>query len=362
LAEAAPRILFVPVSGRYGMGEYARATTLARAIVRRWPGAQVHFVLSRAAPYAAAVSFPTTWLESSATFHSPEVIELLRSYRPQLVVFDNAGRTAQLVAARALGARIVFVSSRRRQRRRAFRLSWMRLIDEHWIAYPALIAGALSSLERLKLRVLGRPNVRYLDVILARSTPERSAVLLTELKLEAQAFVLVVPGGGTGARDARGALAQFERAAELLAARGLPVFYAGSAAQSHSTVMRWRADLPQSDLAALLGHARVVLVNGGSTLLQALACGAACVTVPIARDQPARIRRCVAAGVAIAAPLTAEPMAQAAAELYADAAARTGLTRRAAALILADGIEVALGALAPYVDSTVECVAHAPIG
>ena len=55
--------------------------------------------------------------------------------------------------------------------------------------------------------------------------------------------------------------------------------------------------------------ARLIVVNGGSTLLQAIACGAACVAVPIAGDQRERIRRCVAAGVAVEAPLAAAEIA-----------------------------------------------------
>ena len=42
----------------------------------------------------------------------------------------------------------------------------MRLIDEHWIAYPHLIAGELGLVERAKLKLLRRPVVRYLDVIM----------------------------------------------------------------------------------------------------------------------------------------------------------------------------------------------------
>jgi hypothetical protein len=355
LAEGAPRILFVPVSGRYGMGEYVRASTLARAVMRRWPRAEVQFVLSRAAPYAGSVSFPTTWLESSPTFHSREVSEVLEAFRPCVVVFDNAGRTAQLRAARRVGARIIFVSARRRQRVRAFRLHWMRLLDEHWIAYPALFAGALGRLERLKLQLLGRPAVRFLDVILARAGPERSAQLLNEIGLESRSFVLVVPGGGTGARHASSALTEFEAAARALAARGIEVLYAGGgppagapAPAAGGARLHWHDTLPQADLAALLAHARVVLVNGGSTLMQALACGAACVAAPISGDQPERIRRCVKAGVTRAASLLAARMEAEVAALYEDEAGRAELERRVRALGLADGVEVALGALAAY--------------
>ena len=151
------------------MGEYARSLAIARAASRRWPDAGIRFVLSSAAPYAADVPFPATLVASSPTFHSAPVIELLKQWRPDIVVFDNAGRTAQLRAARRLGARVVYISARRRQRRKAFRWHWMRLIDEHWIAYPEFIAGPLSVFEKAKRRLIGRPTIRYVDTVFPAS-------------------------------------------------------------------------------------------------------------------------------------------------------------------------------------------------
>ncbi len=97
---ASAAILVVPVSGPYGMGEYMRLLAIARAASVRWPEASVHFVLSRDAPYAADAPFPATLVPSSPTFHSPAVIELIEQFRPTVVLFDNAGRTAQLRAAK----------------------------------------------------------------------------------------------------------------------------------------------------------------------------------------------------------------------------------------------------------------------
>jgi len=48
------------------------------------------------------------------------VIELLEAWRPDVVVFDNAGRTAQLRRRAGRGPRIVYVSARPRQRARRF--------------------------------------------------------------------------------------------------------------------------------------------------------------------------------------------------------------------------------------------------
>ncbi len=335
------------------MGEYARCLAIARAASRRWRGAGIRFVLSRAAPYAADAPFSATLLDSSPTFHSAAVIDLLETWRPDVVIFDNAGRTAQLRAAQRLGARVIYISARRRQRHKAFRWRWLSLIDEHWLAYPEFIAGSLSLFERLKLKVAGRPAVRYLDVILSRADPAQSADVLARAGCSTASFVLVVPGGGTGHPGVDDAADRFRAAARTLAAAGVSTVYVGpsrvsGAAEEVGAAPNWHAlgSLPQAELVVLMRAARLVIANGGSTLLQAIACGNACIGVPIAKDQAERIRRCVAAGVALAAPLDAAGMVQSANRLLLDEPARAALKGRAAQLGLADGVEVALQALA----------------
>ena len=363
----APRILFVPVSGTYGMGEYARSLAIARAASRHWPGASIHFALSRQAPYAAEAPFPKTLLDSSPTFHSAAIIELLENWRPDVVVFDNAGRTVQLRAARRLGARIVYISSRRRQRLKAFRLSWMRLIDEHWIAYPEFIAGPLTRFERFMLRMVGRPVVRYLDVVLSRADADQPSSILSRAGCAAGTFVLVVPGGGTGhPGGAEGAAGQFMAAARALAAGGVATVYVGpgdalatreSAADAGAIGSvrdpNWHrlGPLPQAELVELMRAARLIVANGGSTLLQAIACGSACVAVPIASDQAQRTRRCVAAGVAVASILDAAGIVRAAERLLQNEPQRAALAGRAARLGLADGVDVAMQALGRLLES-----------
>ncbi len=348
----------MPVSGAFGMGEYARSAAIARAVRRRWPHAEIHFILSRQAPYAATVPFAATLLDSSPTFHSRAVARLIKEFQPTIVIFDNAGRTAQLRAAHASGARIVFISSRARQRRKAFRWRWMRLLDEHWIAYPQLIAGDLAWWERFKLKRLGRPTVRYLDVILSRRGPEEDSIV-ARVGLKQGGYLLIVPGGGTGHPGADDAAEQFLGAANALAETETVVFVGPTGAADAATRarpglanavlpnarLRCFDSLPQADLADLLSHARLAITNGGSTLLQAIACGCACIAAPIAGDQPRRIQDCVAAGVAAAADLSAAGILRAATKLLRDEPARAALSRRAANLKLANGVEIALNAL-----------------
>jgi len=318
-------------------------------VQRHWPQAQLHFVLSREAPYAADCPFPVTLLPSSATFHSREVCALISRLRPDLVLFDNAGRTAQLRAARAARARIVFVSSRGRQRRKAFRLRWMRLIDEHWIAYPEFVAGALGLTERWKLRVLGRPVVRYMDTILPESASAQGSALMERLGLAPQRYVLVVPGGGTphpGAVDAPRIVAE---AAAALAHNGHKTVLVGVDSPLQHPLLIVTPRLAMGELTALLSAAQVVVTNGGDTLLQALACGRPCIACPVAHDQHERIRRCEAAGVALAAPLDASQLAQTALALLADPQALAAQTAGAALHPVRNAIPAAIAAIARLV-------------
>ncbi len=327
----------MPVSGPFGMGEYARSLAIARAARGRWPDAEVHFVLSAQAPYAAATPFQYTLVPSSPTFHSAEVIACVHRFKPDVVIFDNAGRSAQLRAAHASGAAVIYISSRPRQRNRGFRWLWMGMLDEHWIAYPEFIAGAPGPLEKLKLALRGRPRLRFLDVIL--STGIGAPPQLTDTG----PFTLVVPGGGTGHPGAADAASRFYSAAKQLAAAGIKTVYVGPAVNGAAAAnLQAFATLPQAELAALMRGAELIVVNGGSTLLQGIACGRACVAIAIAKDQRERIRRCVAAGAAIDAPLEADAIAAMALSVWRDGPKREALARCAADLKLRDGIEIAL--------------------
>jgi spore coat polysaccharide biosynthesis predicted glycosyltransferase SpsG len=346
------KVLFLPVSGPLGMGEYARSAAIAARLAAHRPAVEIQFMLSREAPYAAAVPFATTLLPASPTLSSPEVIRHLQEWRPDIVVFDNAGRSAQIDAAVRAGAEVVYISARSRQRRRAFRVGWMGLLTEHWIAYPAAIAGAPRYLERLKLRWLGRPTLRYLDVILAHPTPQERA-LAERLAAQPRGFVLFVPGGGTAHPGAADAPAQFRMAANLLAATERVVFVGPDSATQEPLLpaVERLERVSQGELGELMRAARLLITNGGSTLLQGIACGAACVAVPVAGDQAARAATCTAMQVAVAAPLAGATMARAAHDLLLDEHARRALATRAAALTLADGVEVAARALGSLLDA-----------
>jgi hypothetical protein len=339
-AIARPRLLFVPVSGPRGMGEYARCRVLADAARQRWPNSELHFLLSEQAPYAASHPYGATLFPSSPTLNDQAGRAAILRFAPDVAIFDNAGRRGQLAAARQAGAAVVFISSRSRPRAKAFQPRWLRHIDEHWIPYPAFATDPLTWWQRAVSRLFGRPRLRWFDTLLAPAEPiaTGSSSALPDLP-EPGRYVLFVPGGGSGHRQAADAPERFLAAAQRVAAAGYPVAVAGVAATNTS-------DDPIRLLGRVPPSARLVVCNGGDSLLQALACGRATVAAAIAGDQALRLARCARQGGVRAVALDAEALADAVLALLDDSAQLQRLENEARALGLRNGMDQALDALA----------------
>jgi len=346
------RVLFVPVSGPGGSGELMRCLIVARELRRATPDVDVHFLVARDAVFREAVDFPIHACDDSPTRSTAQVVALLRELRPDVVVFDNAGRTDQLRVARQVGARLVFTSRSPRLRWKAFRISWLRLLDEHWIVFPEFVTGGLSTLERLKLRFASHYVVRHLDTLFTPSMPDERGRWLAAHGLEERRYTVFVPGGrGDGHGAAIDPADLFVAAADEFARRTgeTSVVLTGRRQPTRPDNASERLVLlprvrPEEVQHLLAGAARVVS-NGGTTLIHALAHGQEIVCAPLATDQARRIRRAARLGVVVAVEPDAGAIARAAADLLADPARGSAMRRQAAALGLINGVDEAVAAL-----------------
>lgn len=330
--EVAPRIMFVPASGPGGAGEYMRCRILADACARRWPGAQIHFVLSRHASYARELSYPTQLLDSSPAHASAAVTAYLNRIRPDIVLFDNTGRAKQLAAAKALGAACVFISSRPNARRKGLRLNRIRWLDQHWVLQPPWATAAASVWERLKKSWWNGLRTLHFATVFEPSERQRRRALRQSLGIASRPYIAFCPGGG-------GAFQRGPRAADImLAAAGgiaatadcacvvvLGPNYGKSPAVATGVVTIDR--MTNAHLMDLLHDAALVVTGGGDTLLQALALCKPSVAVPVANDQPARIRHCADRGLVQPAELEAGAISHAASALLADRPRRLAMIR-----------------------------------
>ncbi len=345
-----PRYLFSPVSGPNGAGELMRCLIIARELVRAQPEAEIHFLVSRTAVFREAVEFPIHDCDASPTRSTAQVLAAIREFAPHVVVFDNSGRTAQLKAAREAGARTVFSSRAPHLRRKAFRLKWMRLLDEHWIVFPVFITGGLGWYDRLKLRWFPRYRLRCLDTLFPPSDPGARLDCLARHGLQAGTYTLFVPGGRSEASRVTEPTELFIAAArEYVADAGEPAVVLTGRPEAPSVVgsagPRLLPRVALEEVQHLLAAAKLVVSNGGTTMVHALAHGRPLVAVPLASDQTRRIRLAVQFGVAATAPHSPQAIATEAAALLRDAPRRAQMTGRIAELGIANGVAEAVAAL-----------------
>jgi glycosyltransferase involved in cell wall biosynthesis len=348
--DAAPvRILFSPVSGPGGAGELMRCLIIARELAKADPKADIRFLVNRNAVFRESVNFPIIDCEASPTNSTAQVLATIDAFRPDVMVFDNSGRTSQLRAAQRAGARLVFSSRAPKLRWKAFRLKWMRLLDEHWIVFPTFVTGGLSRVERFKMRLFPHYGVRQFDTLFTPSEPEARSEWLQANGLVPGAFVVFIPGGrGEATRVAEPAELFIAAAREFAADTGhRTVVLTGrkETITSNDPNLLLLPRVEPDHVQYLLAEALFVVSNGGSTMIHVLAHGRPILAVPLAGDQDRRIRRAVRLQIAATTERTPQAIAATAAALLQDPERRAAMCRRTAELGIANGVGEAVAAL-----------------
>jgi len=319
---ASPAALFVPVSGPGGSGEYYRCLAIARALKAQQPDAQIHFLIHQGVTLEQDQRFQYHPLPDSPTRAVGEGVEAIQTLRPDIVLFDSAGRMAQFKAARAIGAKVAWLSDRPNKRRKAFRWRMMPRLDLHLMAAPGQARPTLGPLERFKLKCFRQLQTRFFSGIAPALDSQRQSELLKQLDLEGQDYVVLAPGGGGYHHRGRPvpeimleAAATIQAETDLACVMVMGPQYQG-ACQSHDQV-RLLSSLPTEDLTQLLHGAQLAVIGAGSMMTaQTLSIGVAAVMVPAGGDdQPPRIADFSRRGLASGAAMEAEAMAKAAIQL-----------------------------------------------
>ena len=280
-------VIFIPVSGSSGAGEYYRCLAIAKNIQNQAPDIAVHFLLAEGAAVERDPRFQYHVLRRSPSMETAAVIDKLRAIHPTAVVFDSSIRTTQLRAAHNLGAHVIIIVSRPAKRRKLLRPHKLRYVQAAWIIGAPAHQQRLRLMERLG--TLGwQGELRFAGTILPPETDNAP-----EGSIFREPFVLVAPGGGAGARER---LAAFSESAQKLATEhGIPVLYvAGPLSQDplpDGPNLKAVRSLSPAALAEAMRKAHICLLGGGSILMQGLGLGKPCIAMPAGgRDQPNRIK------------------------------------------------------------------------
>lgn len=300
-----PVILFVPVSSTKGIGEYNRSIIIAETIKQVIPGAKIHFVLNKHVKYKRDCPFPIHYSDHSATKDTAAVISAINNIKPNLAIFDCAGRARQYAAAKSVGAKVIFISQHRRKRALGINFRRQMNIDLHWVVQPDFAIEPLTWLEKFKLQLMKKPQPLNIGPILPCLQPREAKALLHRYKLFDKPYFLFSCGSGGHEIDGRlGADLFYEAAIEFQRKSGIKCFVVFG--ENYPNELPIRAEvicvksLASTDFITLLNAAAGRVLSAGDTLLQAICLQKPSVGVAVSKDQPIRLKKCANKGLVIA--------------------------------------------------------------
>lgn len=303
------RLLFIPVSSPEGIGEYMRSLQLANTLTSEYGNSlDIHFILNKHTAYAKNCPFPTLLLNQSATKENTHVCQFIEQYKPDMVLFDCAGRVEQMKAAKKVGAKVVFISQHAKKRAKGLKLNRAGLIDTHWVVQPDYCIDPLSWYEKLKLSMLPLAHPANVGPFTVFASAQQKSDALTRYHLKEKEFFIVNAGSGGHTVNGVNCADLYFQAGLIIAKqtglKGVVVFgpnYTKSLPKSDELIC-----LPSqggAEFLALLSQAKVALLSAGDTLLQAIALQTPTIACAISKDQGERLTRCTRTEVAYQAQL-----------------------------------------------------------
>lgn len=316
-----PGILFIPVSCPQGIGEYMRSLIIAQHLSTHYSNADIRFVLSKHAPYVNDCPYQTYTSKSSATKDTASVKRAIDDFKPNLVIFDCAGRAKQFAYAQKSGAKVVFISQHKRKRSKGLRLKRLINCDLHWVVQPDFLMPPLSYYAKLKLNYFNKPAPKNIGSVFLKPDLQRENTFLAQHQLNNQTFFLFNAGSGGHQLDNQLAADIFYQAARefshhcnitcvMLFGSNYPKAIPGNSPQLINF-----SNIDNLDFISLLKNARGCVISAGDTMLQSIALQKSCVAVPIAKDQPTRLKICQQLGLVIGASLDKDHIMQQAKQL-----------------------------------------------
>ncbi|WP_372760181.1 glycosyltransferase family 1 protein [Pseudoalteromonas sp.] len=339
------RLLFIPVSSPAGIGEYMRSLLLAQTLYTELADKlDIHFILNQHTAYTDTCPFDTTLLEHSATKENKKVTAVIESLKPDVVVFDCAGRAAQMKAAKKVGAKVVFISQHAKKRAKGLKLNRTGLIDLHWVVQPEYCIEPLSWLETAKLALFPLAPPINVGAFVAFPTQVQQKHILNKLNLKSKGYFIVSAGsGGHIIEGANCADIYYEAALKISQRTGLQgvvVFGSNYNRELPKTdTLLCLSNQTSGDFLALLSEAKVAVLSAGDTLLQAIALHTPTVACAISKDQNTRLERCAMTQVVVKSELAVDAIAATVEQIIAEPL-YTQITKKYKSLAIEGSFEV----------------------
>ena len=294
-------LLFIPVSSLEGIGEYARSLIIAKSCLDKWPSLKIYFVLNKDVKYADSCPFEVLKTHGSPTKDSDAVDNILEKIKPDFVLFDASGRAANFHKAKAVGAKVAFISQHKKKRDRGLKLNRILSVDQHWVVQPDFLIEPLSLYQRCKLKLLAKHQPKNIGPVFNSRSNSDIESILGKYSLP-QTFFLFNVGSGGHKKSKEYCVEKVYQAAKVFARQSgihciviLGENYPGILPSNNDVTCI--QSLEHDEFIALLVMAKGRLVSAGDTVLQCIALLLPSVAVAVSSDQPKRLKTCTSLGL-----------------------------------------------------------------
>lgn len=327
-------VLFIPVSSPSGIGEYMRSMIIAKALKLRWPSINIHFILNEQVAYFNDCPYTVHACQGSPTKDVVRVNGIIAKVSPDLVVFDASGRAKQFKQAKAVGAKVAFISQHNKKRSRGLKLNRLFNTDVHWVVQPDFCIKSISYWQRAKLEFFNKKAPQNIGPVFEVSSIAYQTKLLKRFDLLKNDYFIFNAGSG-------GHLVAGELAADIYY-QAAHTFYRQTKIKClvifgdnypkglpDDTEITCVKSISNKDFIALNSTAQGCVISAGDTLLQCIALHKPCVAAPVSPDQPARLRLCQHKQLILAAEATPDSLVEQALLLIEKQQAKTLISNMA---------------------------------
>jgi len=301
-------VLFIPVSSPSGIGEYMRSMIIAKALTVRWPNVKIHFILNDQVAYLNECHYTVHTCKGSPTKDVVRVNDIIDSVNPDLVIFDASGRAKQFKQAKAVGAKVAFISQHNKKRSRGLKLNRLLNIDIHWVVQPDYCIKEVSYWQRAKLTFFNKNSPKNIGPVFDLSHKKDQLMFLEEHHLIKDDFFIFNAGSGGHKVENKLAIDIYYQAAQIFQTetklKCVVIFgsnYPKEIPKNKDIICL--KSINNKDFVTLLSNAKGCVISAGDTLLQCIALHKASVAASISPDQPLRLMQCQHENLV----LTAEP-------------------------------------------------------
>ena len=309
------RVLFIPVSSPSGIGEYMRSMVIAKALLLRSPSCEIHFILNDSVSYIKDCPYIVHTCKGSPTQDTSSVNEIINKISPDFVVFDASGRASQFKQAKAVGAKVAFISQHKKKRSRGLKLNRLFNTDIHWVVQSDYCIKPLGLWQRIKLACLNIKAPEHIGPVYDLSSPIVQQKLIEQYGLIKGNFIVF--NAGSGGHKVKDKLATdiYYQAAQMLqqitSMKCVVIFGSNYPKKmpSNSDVITIKT-IENNNFITLLSNAYSCVVSAGDTLLQCIDLGVPCVASAVSPDQPARLKACNNQNLVLATEPTPERLVE----------------------------------------------------